>query len=73
MIETVYLLWHTHQIGGADHEKLIGVYSAEGLAADAKSRMLQLPGFRECPNGFEIVPAVLNKDSWEEGYVTYKF
>jgi hypothetical protein len=73
MHETVFLLWHTHRIDSTDSEKLIGVYTSEELAEEAKRRMVILPGFKDCPDGFEVVPALLNKDSWEDGYVTYTF
>jgi hypothetical protein len=73
MSDTVYLLWHTHTIGNDDSNKLIGVYTSELLAAEARMRMLLQPGFKECPDGFLIVLALLNKDSWEEGYFTYSY
>ena len=70
MNEQVYLLWHTHATEAVDNHKLIGVYTSEQLAEGAKARIVKQPGFQECPDGFLIVPAVLNKDSWEEGYFT---
>jgi hypothetical protein len=67
----VFLLWHTHpRRGGEDDEKLLGVYSSTELAETARARATKLPGFCDSPEGFEICPYDLDKDEWQEGYVT---
>jgi hypothetical protein len=69
-MRTVYLLWHRHEFeNGPDDEKLIGVYESELAARRAQARAAGLPGFREQPEGFEIVAYELGQDHWTEGYV----
>ena len=67
----VFLLWHVHDLGdGETDDKLIGVYSTADEAEAAKSRTLQLEGFRHAPEGFLIARKELDRDDWSEGYVT---
>lgn len=67
----VFLLWHSHDLGdGETDDKLIGVYSTADEAEAAKSRALQLEGFRHAAEGFLIARKELDQDDWSEGYVT---
>ena len=69
-MDSVYLLWHSHEWeDGHDEVKLIGVYRTELDAQAALQRVKNKPGFRELPEGFEIVEHRLNRDGWTEGYV----
>jgi len=70
LVDEVFLLWHTHELGDDDDEKLIGVYRTREDAEAAIKRVGSQPGFAEAPQGFEICPYRLNKDNWTEGYVT---
>ena len=68
---TVFLLWHVHKLTEeTDDEKLIGVYSTEARAVEARGRVAAQPGFRDLPEGFEIHPYELDRDGWTEGFVT---
>ena len=67
----VFLLWHTHEMAdGEEDDKLIGVYATEADAEAARPRMLQQPGFRELPEGFQVCRYIVGKDEWIEGFVT---
>lgn len=68
----VYLLWHTHSDEAFDNEdiKLIGVYTSKANAEMALSRALQLEGFRDHSEGFEISCNELDKDEWTSGFIT---
>ena len=57
-----------------EHEdiKLIGVYSSQKEAENAITRLRLQPGFCDTPEGFAISKIILNKDYWEEGYITMK-
>lgn len=69
---TVYLLWHTHDLGDDEESnKLIGAYATEADAEAARVRTIVLPGFRDAPEGFCIDPYVIGKDHWTSGYATY--
>ena len=69
-MDSVFIVWHTHEVSGESDEKLVGVYCS---SADAKAAILRLsnkPGFNEAPDGFEITEYVLGKDHWTDGYVS---
>lgn len=68
-MDSVYALWHVHDVNGTDDEKLIGIYRTEEDAKAAVERLKDKPGFRETQGGFSIYTYLLNRDSWEEGFV----
>ena len=66
------MLNHVHELpSGEDDVKFIGVYLTKADADMAVLRASQLPGFSECPNGFDIQEYEIGKDHWTEGYFTY--
>jgi hypothetical protein len=69
---TVYLLWHSHDLNGEVDAKLLGVYSSEQRALEARERAKALPGLRENPSGFHIDEYEVDKDHWTEGFVTMR-
>ena len=70
-MNSVFLLWHSTECEDCpDDVKLIGVYRTEEDARAALERVKDKPGFRDLPEGFEIVEYPLNRDGWTEGYVT---
>jgi hypothetical protein len=68
--QIVYLVWHVHLNGSEENIKLIGIYVTKEDAEAALSRVKDQPGFRECPEGFEISEFEVGKDHWAEGYMT---
>jgi hypothetical protein len=72
IMTTVYLLQHVHEFDdGHEDVKLIGVFSSEALAVEAKRRVRDQPGFRDLPDGFCISEhRVDGPIGWTEGYVT---
>jgi hypothetical protein len=67
----VYILWHVHGMPDGDEDaKLIGVYSSNEDADAARLRLLQQPGFRDIPEGFQVDRYLVGDDHWTEGYVT---
>ena len=69
-MKSVFIVWHTHEIGLEADEKLIGVYSSQADAEAAISRVSNQPGFRDLPKGFEVCEYVLGEDHWVEGYIS---
>jgi hypothetical protein len=69
-LQEVYLLWHMHDLDGESNDKLLGVYSTEEKATSRIASARKLPGFREAPDGFEVVRYDVDRDEWAEGYVT---
>jgi hypothetical protein len=63
-METVFLLWHSHDLGdGKTDDELVGVYSSVDEAEAAKARKLQLEGIRDAADGFLIDRYALNRDA----------
>ncbi len=69
----VYLLWHAHDLDEEKEVKLLGVYSSEAKAQEAKVKASSLPGFRDYPDGFHISRYPVDKDQWTEGFVTIRW
>lgn len=71
-MQTVYILYHVHELNELDEdEKLIGIYASRADADAAIERAKLLPGFKECPDGFSIGEYVLGQDQWVEGFFTW--
>jgi hypothetical protein len=70
-MQMVFLLYHSHDLGNGETDvKLIGVYSDEANAEAARIRTSGLEGFRDAPDGFLIDRYELDRDHWQEGYIT---
>jgi hypothetical protein len=69
-VDSVFILWHRHEVDGDADEKLIGVYKTRGDAEAAIERLRNKPGFRDAFDGFEIHEYVLGRDGWTEGYIS---
>ncbi len=68
-MKSVFILWHTHEVGGESDEKLIGVYKSREDAKAAISWLSNKPGFRDASDGFEVTEYMPGKDHWTEGYI----
>ena len=69
MRDSVFVLWHIHDVGAVDDAKLIGVYKTNQDAQSAITRLVSKPGFSAAPEGFKIEEYEIGKDHWGEGYV----
>ena len=82
-MKRVFVVQHLHVLPGEEEDvKLIGVYSSRGVALAAVARVGGQPGFRESPRlvnpeiegssaeGFYVDEYVIDRDHWEEGFVT---
>lgn len=70
-LSSVFVLHHVHVIDDDDENvKLLGVYSTRAIAMDRIETYKNLPGFKECPDGFEITEYEIDEDNWQEGYIT---
>jgi homoserine kinase type II len=66
----VFVLWHAHDLEEEVDVKLLGVYSSEQNAQEAKQRASTKPGFADAPDGFQIGCYELDKDEWTDGFAT---
>lgn len=72
-MEYVYLLEHSYEaLDGHDEFKLIGVYSSPETAQAAIRRLETQPGFKDRPEAFQMNRYEIDKDHWEEGYISAK-
>ena len=70
-MKKIYYLYHVRYEDTDDEDvKVIGIYSSRKQAKLAIERMKKKPGFIDFPNGFQIIPSVLNRAEWLEGFVT---
>lgn len=69
-MKTVFILHHSYELDGHDETKLIGVYSTNGQAELAITRLKDKSGFKFRPDAFEISEYELDQDNWTEGFVT---
>lgn len=69
-MDSVFLLWYLRAPDTDDEDELlIGVYSTEEEARAAIGRLKDKPGFVDAPDGFQIHPHKINRDSWTEGFI----
>ncbi|AFL87136.1 hypothetical protein Terro_0804 [Terriglobus roseus DSM 18391] len=69
-LNSVFAVWHRHEVGTASDEKLIGVYASVPEAEAAIARVANKPGFRDTMSGFEIQEYVIGRDGWTEGFIS---
>ncbi len=70
-LEKVFLLWHTRPLEDDEKDsKLVGIYSSHELAEAKIVKYQTIVGFKELPECFEISEYNIDKDYWEEGFVT---
>ena len=68
-MNSVFILWHTHVYPNEEEEdRMVGIFSSEKLAIEARERVAKLPGFRENKKGFCIAKNLLDKDDWTTGF-----
>jgi len=65
MASTVYVLTFVTTGPEGEHETtLLGVYSTQSEAEAASDRAIGVPQFAAFPEGLEIDPFVIDRDSW---------
>ncbi len=70
-MEKVWTLYHSHEFAdGHEDSKLIGIFSSEELAIQAKESVLDQPGFRDLLSGFSIDVHIVDRLGWREGFRT---
>lgn len=69
-MKEVYLLRFTSADQRLNDEEaiLVGVYSSEEKAKQAKARVGEYNGFKDYKEGFEICPYTLDEDFWKAGF-----
>jgi len=70
MNPVAYDLSHERYDGRQDYEKLLGVYSTKEKAEEALAGLRDKPGFRDHPEGFEILAGPVDETGWLDGFVS---
>ena len=66
-----YAPWHLlTDEEGRDHDKLLGIYSTRENAEQGLALLRDRPGFRDCPDGFEINEGTMDRTYMTEGFIT---
>jgi hypothetical protein len=68
--ESGELVWDEED---GDDLKILGVYSSEARAEDRIRRARELPGFRDEPDCFYVNRYTLDRDEWDEGFVSVPY
>jgi hypothetical protein len=67
----VFLVQHARTTQDEEEDvKIIGVYSSEEMARSAIKRLSSKPGFADPGGEFFVDAYDLDRDHWEEGFVT---
>ena len=70
-MQKIYYLYYVRYEDTDDEDfRIIGIYSSSKQAKLAIERMKKKTGFIDFPNGFQIIPSVLNRAEWLDGFVT---
>ncbi|WP_394845431.1 hypothetical protein LZC95_51420 [Pendulispora brunnea] len=69
-MDAVFVVQHAYERDESEEIKFIGVYSTRVKAEAAVLRLKEQPGFREHPDDFHIERYEIDRDHWEEGFVT---
>jgi hypothetical protein len=67
---TVFVVQHQYDLDGCDETKFIGVYASRASAEAVVHKLRGQPGFRDHPGDFSIDEYELDRDHWEEGFIT---
>ncbi len=68
---TVYVVDHTYvNEFGDEQSKLCGIYTNELEAKQAIDRLKMKDGFSQYPDCFNIYRYVINRDYWQDGFIT---
>ncbi|MCY9591353.1 hypothetical protein PC41400_09015 [Paenibacillus chitinolyticus] len=69
-MKTVFLLQHSYEINQIEYTKTIGIYSTRDKAQDVINKYKELPGFKEYPEDFYIDEYHVDKNEWQEGFLS---
>lgn len=65
----VFVLHHTYGPDEEESNKLLGVFSSQVKAEKARAGYLNLPGFKDHPDGYSISLYTVDRRHWIEGFV----
>lgn len=71
-MDRVYVVYHSYgdEEDIDENRKLIGYFSSPVLAQQAIDTVRTQPGFRDHPNGFEVLDEPVDTVGWDEGFIS---
>jgi len=73
-MKSVFFLQHSYEINDECEEtKIIGVYSSREIAEKVVDEYKNLIGFKDYLDCFYIDEYKIDKDHWEEGFITVHY
>lgn len=66
----IFKLEHYYEIECKEFHRLIGLYTSFERAKETIEKYKLLPGFKDYPDDFYLEVYEINKNHWEEGFVT---
>jgi len=72
-MKSVFLLQHSYELDECEETKLIGIYSSREQAETAIQKYKNVLGFKDYPDCFYLDEYELDKDHWEEGFITVRY
>lgn len=71
MSQDYYEFWHMRvDAEGRDFDKQLGIYSTQDNAESGLALLRDRPGFRDHPDGFEILDGTMDRTGMTEGFIT---
>ncbi|ENT5109973.1 hypothetical protein [Pseudomonas aeruginosa] len=67
-MSSVFILHHTYGNSESESYKILGVFSTKTKANSEISKYLELPEFKEFPNGFTVTDYALDESHWLSGF-----
>lgn len=67
-MSSVFIRCHTYGNSESESYKILGVFRTKTKANSDTSKHLELPGFKESPNGFTATEYALDEPHWLSGF-----
>lgn len=69
-LKSVFLVQHSYEIGEFEETKIIGIYSTREKAEIVIEQYKCIQGFKDYPDRFYVSEYKIDKNHWEDGFVT---
>ncbi|MFU6991258.1 hypothetical protein [Pseudomonas paraeruginosa] len=67
-MSSVFILHHTYENSESESYKILGIFRTKTKANSEIPKYLELPGFKESPNGFTVTEYALDEPHWLSGF-----
>ncbi|HIE2398593.1 TPA: DUF7336 domain-containing protein [Pseudomonas aeruginosa] len=67
-MSSIFIRCHTYGNSESESYKILGIFRTKTKANSEISKYLELPGFKESPNGFTVTEYALDEPHWLSGF-----